>query len=189
MRESIKFGSTFYNIRMIPFLLEKPLWSMWWLWKACLEGLSLSSGLKSIFFKSWFDTIGVLVENMEMYTQLLNCLTLDFSFVYLGIPIAIGTNPRKPIVDKYAKICLVGNIKLCVWRGECVSLISFCHYLCFSCLFLEFLGGWANVLFKSKEIFCGYERKEIKFVGKVGTTCVFLKRKGVLASKVLFVLI
>ena len=53
--------------------------------KCMLRCFELVFGLKVNFFQIRFDTIGVAMEDMMRYANLLNCKILDFPFLYLGM--------------------------------------------------------------------------------------------------------
>nr|KYP53471.1 Putative ribonuclease H protein At1g65750 family [Cajanus cajan] len=86
--------------------------------KAIMRCFELISGLKVNFIKSKFGAIGLQVQVMERYAQLLNCKLLKLPSIYLGLP--IGANPRRkeiwnPVLEKIKR-------RLSNWKGKVLSM-------------------------------------------------------------------
>ena len=61
--------------------------------KIMLRFFELVSALKVNFYKSSFGAIGLDMDTLEDFAELLNCRLMTFHFTYLGL--SVGANPRK----------------------------------------------------------------------------------------------
>lgn len=82
--------------------------------KAMLIFFEIILGLKMNFGNNKIGRIGAKSSLIQRYASILNCSSMSFPFVYLGIP--IGANPRRekmwdPIIDK----CRMGLSK---WKQK-----------------------------------------------------------------------
>lgn len=82
--------------------------------KAMLIFFEMILGLKMNFGNNKIGRIGAKSSLIQRYASILNCSSMSFPFVYLGIP--IGANPRRekmwdPIIDK----CRMGLSK---WKQK-----------------------------------------------------------------------
>lgn len=71
-----------------------------------------ASGLKINYSKSHFDCLGKSVSWCRDAAQFLNCSTMDFPFVYLGIPVGVSSKSWivwQPIIRKF-------EVKLAKWK-------------------------------------------------------------------------
>jgi len=129
-----------------------------------------ASGLKINYSKSHFDCLGKSVSWCRDAAQFLNCSTMDFPFVYLGIPVGVSSKSWivwQPIIRKF-------EVKLAKWKQRSLSmgaesLSSIQSYQPYLSTFYPSLGSlkkWCTKLFPSREISFGeVTKRPARFLG------------------------
>ena len=86
--------------------------------KCVLRCFEEASGLKINYSKSHFGCLGRSVSWCREAALFLNCNTMDFPFIYLGIPVGVSSKSWivwQPIVTRF-------EVKLATWKQRTLSM-------------------------------------------------------------------
>lgn len=120
--ESFSVGSTGVEISLLQFaddtpFVGKPSMQIVLVMKSALRCFEIMSGLKVNFAKSKLAGISMERGETQRFAVMLNCLTMEVPFVYLGMQ--VGANPRKiiswePVLQRLRK-------RLATWKNRSLS--------------------------------------------------------------------
>ena len=115
--------------------------------KPMLRFFEICYGFRINFFKSKISALGLDINVLKMFSEVLHCSIMNIQFVYLGLP--IGGNPSKayfwdPMITKVKK-------RLPTWKGKHISFVG---CVCMICSVLNAIPLYYLSFFKAPPSIC-----------------------------------